>query len=372
MPVQYVRVKATVEGFTPVSRSTGNLAIVGAATKGNADEPVHMTRPADATTEYGDSPLATAIKAALSQSPAASQVWAVRAGTTNTLPAQLAPSTLAVLESLDVQFVVIAGTPLSATNGGENGIISQLATHVTSVSDGADGKERMGVVMLAKGPVADPATLITGDLVSDRMIYVAHQSDDDVAAAVASTVAGYPPHVSLVLKQIAVKSTPFSATQVDVINGSEEFGAAVAGKGLNWLTSPALLGGQGVYLGEGYTGSKLEKKYIDVMRTLDDVTFKLKARLINAIGNLRVSRAGLRGLSVQLEAVLEQLVRDGVLDSYDVVIPVLDLLDTDPSQLSPVQLQLIKNAQDSRAAKVFVSVDYNGAIHRVNLELNFR
>ena len=131
---------------------------------------------------------------------------------------------LTAVENLDVQFVVIANTALTGTTGAPNGAIGQLAAHVVGVSNtGGDGKERMGVAMLAKG--ATDAKVVAGTLADDRMVYIAHKSDQDAAAAVAGTIAGYEPHISVLLKQVSIDSEPFTAAEIDAINGSETFTA---------------------------------------------------------------------------------------------------------------------------------------------------
>ena len=195
--------------------------------------------------------------------------------------------------------------------------------------------------------------------------------DADAAAAVAGTIAGYPPQTSMLLKQVSIDIDPFTSTEIDAINGSETFTSRQAGKGVDWLVNPVLIPGGGTYLGEGYTGNPGGKKYIDVQRTIDDTSFKLKARLIRSIGNLRISRSGLRALVVQMEAVLNPLVTDAVIEGFDIVIPVLDLLDADPSSLTAAQLQVIQDAQTDRVVEVLVAIDYAGAIHRIAITLKF-
>ena len=112
-------------------------------------------------------------------------------------------------------------------------------------------------------------------------------------------------------------------------------------------------------------------KFIDVQRTIDDCSFKLKARLIRSVGSLRISRSGLRALVVQMEAVLDPMVVGGVIEGYTIVIPVLDLLDADPASLTAAQLQVIQDAQTDRVVEVLVAVDYAGAIHRIAITLKF-
>jgi hypothetical protein len=368
MAVRYVRVTSDGDPFSPAVRPTGNVAVVGAAPIGTADVPVQVATPTEAATAFGspDTPgnsvLTRALVALFRQTPGANQVWGVRTG------ADVATALIEV-EKLDVQFVVVAGITLDATTGGTTGPIGKLLSHVTSVSNTADGKERMGVVMLAKN-ATDP-TVVKDTLVSDRMVYVAHRSDDDVAAAVAGAIAGRDPSVSMVLKPVSVASDPFTSANIDAINGSEGPSSPPAGKGVNWLVDPPLIPGGGVFLGEGYTGNPGGKKYIDVLRTVDDVSFRLKARLMQAIGTLRISRSGLRGLLVQIEAVLNPLVSADVIEGYVITIPVLRLLDADPATLSAAQLQQINDAQVQRLAEVLISIDYAGAIHRISITLTF-
>jgi hypothetical protein len=377
MAVRYIRVNPIADLFSPVIRPTGNLAIIGAAASGTDNVPVQVASPSDAVTQFGavaDSDLTRSLQMAFQQTPGPSQVWGVKS------PADPADALTAV-ENLDVQFVVIASTALDNTTAAAGGAIGKLAAHVVSVSNsGAEGKERMGVAMLAKDS-ADPS-VVAGALADDRMIYIAHKSrpilvapgtskDADAAAAVAGVIAGYPPYVSMLLKQVSIDIDPFTSAEIDAINGSETFDSGPAGTGINWLVDPVLIPGGGTYLGEGYTGNPGGKKYIDVQRTIDDISFKLKARLIRSVGNLRISRSGLRSLVVQMEAVLDPMVAGAVIDSYDLVIPVLDLLDADPSSLTAAQLQAIQDAQTDRLVQLLAAVDYAGAIHRLSITLKF-
>lgn len=372
MTVRYVRVNPVSEMFSPAVRANGNVAVIGAVTPPAAapadliavGEAVVFTDPAEARRRApGD--LGNTISLAFNQIPGPSQVTGVRVDSA-------APdwdAAFEVLTTRDVQIVAVAHTPLDATSGAAGGAVRALADHVVSVSNtGGDGMERIGVAMLEKG-ATDP-TIVAGALASERMVFVAHKSDEDVAGAVAGTIAGFEPHVSMLLKPVKVDSEPFTAAEVDALNGSETFTSGPAGMGVNWLVDPALIPGQGVYLGEGYTGDPGGgKKYIDVVRTIDSVSFQLKARLIRTIGNIRISRSGLRTLGAQLEAVLEPLVRQGVIEGYDVVIPILGLLDK-PVR-TPSEDQQVNDAQSQRVVEVLVAVDYAGAIHRVALTLKF-
>lgn len=372
MTVRYIRVNPVSDMFAPAVRAYGNVAVVGRVTPPAAPpadllavgQAAVFTDPAEAR-RRAPGELGAAIALAFNQIPGPSQVTGVRVDSA-------APdweAGLEVLATRDVQIVTVAGTPLDATSGVVGGAVRALADHVVGVSStGGDGMERIGVAMLDKGST-DP-TIVAGALASERMVYVAHKSDEDVAAAVAGTIAGYEPHVSMLLKPVKAGSEPFSAAEIDALNGSETFGSGPAGMGVNWLVDPPLIPGQGLYLGEGYTGDPGGgKKYIDVVRTIDNVSFLLKARLIRTVGNVRISRSGLRTLGAQLEAVLEPLVRQGVIEGYDVLIPILGLLDK-PTR-TPAEDVQVNDAQAQRVVEVLVAVDYAGAIHRVALTLKF-
>jgi hypothetical protein len=386
MAVQYIRLQPITTLFSPAVRAYGNIAIIGdggTAPKVGPNIATLFTNPADAATAFPAPPptstvpnpplpaLSAAIAMAFQQSPGPTLVYGVAVATVSGAPDWAAA--LTVVSSLDVQLVVLANVALDSTSGNPGtspGAIVQLARHVASVSTtGGDGKERMGVAMLAKG--STDTTIVTGDLANERMVYIAHKSDEDAAAAVAGTIAGYEPSVSLLLKPVNITTGLFTSAEISTINGAETFSSGPAGQGVNWFASPSLLPGGGIYMGEGYTGNPGGKKYIDIVRTIDDVSFQLKARLIRSIGALRISRSGLRSLVAQMEAVLEPYVSNEVIESYDIVIPVLILLDKDPASLTSTELTVIQNAQSDRVVEVLVAVEYAGAIHRLAITLKF-
>lgn len=374
MSVKYVRVNAVANLFAPATRAYGNVGIVGQLTPPGVppvdmlqvNTPVVFTDPGEAQ-RRAPGALGDAVAYAFAQSPGPTQVTAVRVD--EATPDW--PNGLLQLATRDVQIIAVADSPLNATTTAAGGAIASLVDHVVGVSNtGGDGMERMGVVMLEKGGT-DP-TVVAGSLANERMVYVAHKSDQDVAAAVSGTIAGYQPHISLLLKPVAgVDSDLFTGAEIDQLNGSETFDSGPAGAGVIWLDDPVLIPGHGLYLGEGYTGNPGGKKYIDIVRTIDNVSFLLKAQLINSIGNLRVSRSGLRALRAQMSAVLIPLESQGVIEGFDITLPILTLLDADPASLTAEQLDLVSNAQNQRVVEALVSVDYAGAIHRISIDLNF-
>ncbi len=370
--VRYVQLRSLSTLFTPKTRAFGNIAAIGAATSVSTTTPLApygiFTDPDSAKAVYqGD--LVTSIAMAFQQSPGPTVVYGIPFSGTDLT------SALAIASTLDVQLLFLANTPLTATTaaaattGNLGGVHYQLSSYVTSISK-EDGKECMAVAMLPKD-----STDISNVIRNERMVYIAHRSAQDAAAAVAGTIAGYEPWVSLLLKPVNIEMPNlFSPADIITINQAEDFGSPPKGQRVNWLTSPALLPGGGIYMGEGYTGNddaSVNKKFIDIVRTIDDVSFKLKARLINSIGNLRISRSGLRSLVAQIEAMLDPCVRNDVLDSYDVVIPLLTILDKDPNTLTPSEAQQITDAEANRLVEVLVAVKYNAQIHRLAITLTF-
>lgn len=389
MAVRYIRVNPVSDLFSPAVRAYGNIAIIGdggTVTTINPNTPTLFTNPADAAKAFPPPPsttttpspplppLSASIAMAFQQTPGPTLVYGVRTATTAGGPDWA--SALAAVSALDVQLVVLANTPVNSTTAAPgtgttpDGAILQLSNHVSTVSTtGGDGKERMGVAMLVKG--STDTTIITGALANERMVYIAHKSDQDAAAAVTGTIAGYEPSVSLLLKQVNIVTGLFTPAEISTINGAETFTSGPAGQGVNWFASPSLLPGGGIYMGEGYTGNPGGKKYIDIVRTIDDVSFQLKARLIHSIGALRISRSGLRSLVAQMEAVLEPYVSNEIIESYDITVPILALLDKDPATLTATELTIIQNAQSDRVVEVLIAVEYAGAIHRLAITLKF-
>ena len=72
-----------------------------------------------------------------------------------------------------------------------------------------------------------------------------------------------------------------------------------------------------------------------------------------------------------MEAILGPLVDEGVLNSFEVVVPVLTLLDKDPATLTAGEAQAIQNAQANRLVEVLAAVKYASAVHRISISLKF-
>jgi hypothetical protein len=393
-----IRVTGTAGGpYTIIFQNSGTLTATNPTPGGLPDTSanfVQINQPepfSDAESAAFRCPgiLGASMQMAFRQSPGPALIYAVR--TSASPQAADWTSALAAIQSQNLQLVVLAMQPLDATSGALNndgtpqGPIALLADHVQKVSKMGDGLERMGVAMLTNG-VANPAPLgkplLNSLLQIDRMVYVAHKSSEDAAAAVAGVIAGYQPQVSILLKPVAIDGGVFSPFEIETISEALDTSSGnpvgtpetdltpPLGCGFNWLTQTPLIPGGGFYMGEGYTGDPAHGvKWIDVRRTLDDITFRLKAQLIFAIGNLRLTRADLRTMIGLFEAVLIPLQNNNVIDRFQIDVRLLDLLDKDPNTLTDAEKAEIANARNNRQASAIVAIVYAGAVHRLNITL---
>lgn len=355
-----VPANATVQSTTATTVVMTQNANAGGVGSGSAIQFVNANngKPVDDVGWFKGA-LGDSVKTAFAQSPGPTTIWAI--ATNSADGANALANGLAQAASISVQIVVLANTPLVGTGAGQGKAeIEALATHCNTVSNtGADGMERIGVAMLGNG-ITD-TTLVSATMAQNRMTMVAHHSTGDAAAAVAGAIAGYPPHISLLLKPITLDMDKvFADSEIDAFNTAR----------VNWLTRTPLIPGAGFYLGEGYTLGA-DQPYIDIVRTIDEISFDLKAALIRSIGVLRVTRADLRALAAEMSAVLQPLQDDAVIDSYLVYFPLQTLLDKDPAALTAVELQEIHNAQATRTVNSIVTIEYAGAIHRLNITLKF-
>jgi hypothetical protein len=275
--------------------------------------------------------------------------------------------------------------------------ITALKNHVESSSPndagGGGTRPRIGVAMLPMGGIFDANGNLTNKFsdwkteeeqqnnlnspmnwASSRMAFVVANSADDIASAAAGVIAGVDPWVSLILK-------PVTGIGINEDLSDQAIGAYLHPDQSNLvqphvipIVHPEFLSGSGPVMGEGFsadgTGQRL---YIDIVRTIDDIAFRLKATLTSpqVIGTLRINRQGLRVLSAIISGMLSGRVAAGEIDDYAIDIPIQALLEIDPSQLTAAQQQQIQQVQNSRQLALNVSVTYSGAIHQLLVTLNF-
>ncbi|WP_328524047.1 hypothetical protein [Kribbella sp. NBC_00359] len=340
------------------------------AAGGNPAQPI-------TTLDYGLGDLARAVNLALNNG--AVRVWAFRTDRGGGVPTR--DDAFTDFADRQINVVVLA-------NNTDATAISDLRTHVEAASPndagGGGTRPRIGVAMLPRegwtsngGGNPQPSQRLSDfgiDWTSSRMVLLAHKSRDDVAAAVAGRIVRYDPWISLTMKELTgiSQTDRFSDSEVAVWVDPEAQGIAQAR--VNPIIDPEFLPGAGLVMGESYTADGTgQRLYIDIVRSIDDIAFRLKANLTNpsVIGTLRVNRVGLTGLRTLVSALLDARVAAGEIDSYAVDIPVLAPLQKDPAQRTAEETQQINDVQNSRRLEFSVSVDYAGAIHYLIVTLRF-
>ena len=386
----YLSVSIDTSGLVPVAqRSPGVVAVVGNAAAGvvaPAETPVQVTDHDSVMNAFAAgnaaNPLTTSLDLVLAQDPGPSTVYGVATSGADSYAAALAS-----LEAADdVTFVCLAGetavgTPTSGSTAASG--LTALKEHVEEMS--AAGNKQMAVAMI-NPETAKSATYVTdvlaaasyGALMSDdgRMILIAARSATtnpanpaanvaDAAAAATGGIAGYPPSTSVVLKQVRGFTMPVA----DQYTPAEISG--LAGAGVIPLIDPALIPGSGLYFADGGTFSAdPARNYVDIVRVLDDIEFQLRAGLIGAIGDSRITKAGLTSVRVRVEGILGPLQQAAVIDDFSVVIPLLSILSVPESSLSAADSAQVVTARSTRQVTVLISITYGPAIHRLNVTLS--
>lgn len=379
----FIDVVVNTAGLTPIAtRLTGVVAVVGKAQSGGnnvgsapVNTPLEVSTLEDAAQFAGldgggavtkRTSLYDSLVLAMQQNPPPQKIYGVK------VDGDDYGAALATLESVgDVTFVTLANEsgpgdapPKAPTK------LGALKDHVERVS--AAGNKRIGVAMvdpaIAKSPTyaGDLDGAITAELKSSdgRMVVVAARGATmDVATAAAAAIAGYAPLVSLVLKPLNGVSIPsvsrYSPSEIKQLSELN----------IIPIISPALLP-SGFYFGEGRTYSDGVLGYIDTVRVLDDIDFRLKAGLVGAIGDARITRFGLRQVATRIDGILQPLLSNQTIDGYSSAIPVLDILSIPESSWTPGQTNQVATARGNRTVDVFVSVLYGPAVHRLSISLN--
>jgi hypothetical protein len=375
----FIEVLIDTSGLRPAAqRSPGVIAVVGLASGGDAvaNAPLVCDTPADAVTHFGTgSALANSLTLAFLQNPGPTKVYGVKAATTGDT------DIIAALDSLnaadDVDFVSLANISSVAS-------LAKLRDHVETAS--AAGHKRMGVAMVDPTRVksatyvtdtvnaAHPTAPGTPDLLSSvsRMVLVAARgavlgdgvTQADTATAAMAAIAGQAPATSIVLKPVFGLSIPLQSQYTSAeIKGLSEANIIP-------IIQPSTIVGGGFYFGEGrcFT-SNATLLYVDIVRVLDDIDFRLKSGLLGLIGDARITRGGLITVRSAIQGILGPLLRAAVIDAFDVQIPVLDALSIPDSARSTTDNSLITAARANRAVDVLVSITYGPAVHRLHVTL---
>jgi hypothetical protein len=185
----------------------------------------------------------------------------------------------------------------------------------------------------------------------------------DVGVAAMAAIAGYAPSTSIVLKPLNGFHIPndqlFNSTEIKGLSNGD----------INPVI-PSVMLGLGLYFGQGATFTKdTSLLYVDLVRTLDDIDFRLKAGLIGLVGDARITRAGLTTVKTTVEGILAPLKRAAVIDDFFVSIPVLDILNIPESARNTTDNALVATARLNRAVDLIVNVTYGPAVHQLLVKL---
>ncbi len=375
----FIEVFIDTSQLAPVAqRAPGVIAIVGATGGGGTaavNVPLVVDTLADAAALFAavssntvtPNPLYESLRLALLQDPRPSKIYGVKLADADF------DAGLAALEAADdVTFVSLANVT-DKTN------LSKLKTHAENMS--AAGQKRIAVMMvdptIGKSPTyaSDVHTGLTGTPTLEssvsRVLMVAARgakndagTQADTASAAMAAVAGYAPSTSIVLKRIRGIAIPvaeqYSPSEIRALS---EFGIVP-------IIQPALIVGGGFFFAEGRlftTDANL--LYVDIVRTLDDIDFRLKAGLIGAIGDARITKPGLVGVKTRVDGIMGPLKRAATIDDYTIDIPVLNILSIPESNWTATERALVTNARANRSVDMFVSVTYGPAVHRLRVTL---
>ena len=379
----FVKVDIDTSGLQPTAeRSPGVIAIVGKATPpanagaAVANTPYVITTLDDAASLFAKvdgggvlqpTTLYTSIELAFLQDPQPSKIYAVQVQGTNYAAA------LAALEARDdVTMVALANEFDPGVAGPPPTNLMALKAHVEDMS--SQGKKRIGVAMIDPTRVrsatyaADAYAAVAPLKSSDgRMIMMAARgSTDDVAVAAMAAIAGYQPQISMVLKPIRAITMP----QVSQYGPGEIVALTAGDNNINPVIDPDLILGTNLYFAEDRTFSgDASRQYIDLVRVLDDIDFRLKAGLIGSIGDARITTRGLTSVKLKTQGILEPLRDNAVIDGYEVTIPVLDILAIPESARSPGDTQIVQTARADRTVDMYVSITYGPAVHFLHVTL---
>lgn len=375
----FIKVEIDTSALTPVAvRAPGVIAVVGSTDGVGAvgpNQPQRIDTLADAAVAFTangtpvvSTPLYRALRLALLQNPRPSKIYGVRADGGDVA------SALASLDAADdVTFVSLAETPANAAS---MPALGALRAHAENNS--AAGQKRIAVMSIdpsiVKTPTyaADVAALVdplksTVSRVAMVAVRGAVDGDGqpaDAATAAMAAIAGYPPHISMVLKRLLGIRIPLASqySSAEIIGLSEA--------GLLPIIDPALIVGESLHFAEGrlFT-TDASQLYIDIVRTLDDIDFRLRAGLIGLVGDARITRPGLIRLKTRIEGILDPLRRNAVIDAFAIDIPLLSILGAPETTWTAGDQALVAEARANRTVDAFVSITYGPAIHQLRVTL---
>ncbi len=364
----YITVDIVPPPAPAAERSPGVIAVVGKTPNGAnggsqpVNKPIVVETLSDAANYFAKvnpdgsvapTDLYNSLVLAMEQTPKPSKIYGVRVNADDYAAA------LSSIEGVDdITMVSLANEKTVGTAAANTGL-NALKKHVESVS--AQGSRRIGVAMV------DSSRVKSNTYVADTLADVAtapNSLKSDVGRMIMAAIAGYEPQVSVVLKPI---------NGIQIPNGSQYSPSEIMGlaqEGIIPIIDPSLIVGDSLHFGDGRTFSgNATVAYIDFVRVIDDIEFRLKAGLIGAIGDSRITKEGMTSLKVRLEGILGPLQRRAVIDDFQVDIPVLTILSMPESARNTTDNAILVTARQDRNVEVVVTVKYGPAVHRLGVRL---
>lgn len=378
----YVEVKIVPPPPPLAQRSPGVVAIVGKAPAdadggaAPANTPVRIETLDDAVTNFAriqsgnvlHNALYDSIALAFLQDPRPSKIYGVK------VSGDAYAAALSGLDAADdVTMVSLANEhtvgAVAAGNTPPTGL-QALKAHVENLS--AQGQRQLGFAMV------DPTRLKSATYVTDtvtevtplisttsRMVMVAARGATvDVATAAMAAVAGLPVHFSIVLKKMRGITMPvaqqYSPSEIKALSEAN----------IIPIIDPALITGETLHFADGrlFT-SDASLLHVDLVRTLDQIEFELRAGLIGLIGDARITKPGMTLLKTQVDGILGPLQRAAVIDDYQIQIPVLDILTIPEAARTTTDNSILSSARANRTVDLVVTITYGPAVSRLLVTL---
>jgi hypothetical protein len=360
-------------------RSPGVIAVVGKAPAdadggpAQTNTPVRIETLSDAVDNFARrqggnvvrNALYNSLELALMQDPHPAKVYGVKVAGDDYAAA------LAGLEAADdVTMVSLANEVSVGAPAGANPPtgLQALKAHVETMS--LAGQRRIGFSMT--DPAAAKTTTYVADTITaqtplksttSRMFVVAARgATGDAATAAMAAIAGLPVHYSVVLKKVVGITMPVARQY----SPSEIKGLSEAK--ITPLIDPSLISGESLHFADGRLFDA-DDKYVDLVRTLDQIEFMLRAGLIGLIGDARITKPGMTLLKTQLDGILGPLKRQTVIDDYLLEIPVLDILSLPAAARNSTDNAILTKARNDRTVDLVVTVFYGPAVSRLLVTL---
>ena len=124
---------------------------------------------------------------------------------------------------------------------------------------------------------------------------------------------------------------------------------------INPIIDPEPIVGNNLYLAEAeHSRGMFAGQYIDEIRVLDDIEFRLRAGLIGAIGDARITKMGLTTVQIRAEESCVELLNRAVIDDFADRHPGPRHPEHAETSWSPGDSQTVDDARGHRIVDMYV------------------